>query len=90
MRRTIKQRLAIASNTSESSRAYLSKVHLVKDNLVRMADTPESSNEGQDSDEEKANLVLSLALGSGSLSASLGKLVKLDIRIERVFFEGLL
>lgn len=90
MRRTIKQRLAIASNTSESSRAYLSKVHLVKDNLVRMADAPESSNEGQDSDEEKANLVLGLALGSGSLSASLGKLVKLDIRIERVFFEGLL
>lgn len=90
MRRTIKKRLAIAPNAIESSRAYLSKVHLVKDNLVRMADAPESSNEGQDSDEEKANLVLGLALGSGSLSTSLGKLVKLDIRIERVIFGGLL
>lgn len=65
-------------------------MHLVKDNLVWMADTPESSNEGQDGDEEKANLVLGLALGSGSLSTSLGKLIKLDIRIERVFFGGLL
>jgi hypothetical protein len=63
----------------------LSKVHLVEDNLVRVANTPESSHEGQDSDDGKTNLVLGLALGSGPLSTSLGKLVKLRVGVERLF-----
>lgn len=63
----------------------LSKVHLVKHNLVRVADTPESSHEGQDSDDGKTNLVLGLALGSGPLSTSLSKLVKLRVGVEGLF-----
>lgn len=64
-------------------------MHLVKNDLVRVADTPESSDEGQDSDDRKADLVLGLALDSGPLSTSLGKLVKLRAGVERVL-RGLL
>lgn len=65
-------------------------MHLIEDNLAGMADTPESSHEGQDSDDNEANLVFGLALGSSSLSASLGKLVELNIGIEIVVVGGLL
>jgi hypothetical protein len=68
----------------------LSKMHLIEDNLAGMADTPESSYEGQDSDDNKTNLVFGLALGSSPLSAGLSKLVKLNIGIEIVVVGGLL
>jgi hypothetical protein len=65
-------------------------MHLIEDNLAGMADTPESSYEGQDSDDNKTNLVFGLALGSSPLSAGLSKLVKLNIGIEIVVVGGLL
>lgn len=62
---------------------YLSKVHLVKDDLVGVANTPESSDKGQNGDDGEANLVLALALAS-SLGTSLCKLVKLSIGVESI------
>lgn len=62
-------------------------MNLVKDDLVRVADTPESSHEGQDSDDCETNLVLGLALDSGPLSTSLGKLVKLRAGVKIVVGE---
>lgn len=63
--------------------AYLSKVHLVKDDLVGVANTPESSDKGQNSDDGQANLVLALALAS-PLGAGLCKLIKLSVGVEGI------
>jgi hypothetical protein len=65
----------------------LSKMNLVKNDLVRVADTPESGHEGQDSDNCETNLVLGLALDSGPLSTSFGKFVKLRAGVEIVVGE---
>lgn len=40
---------------------YLSEMHFVKDNLVRVADAPESSDEAENGDQSQCNLVLDLA-----------------------------
>lgn len=58
---------------------YLSKVDFVEDDLVGVADTPESGQEGECGDEREGDLVVSLggsrARGIGS---SLRELVELD------------
>lgn len=54
----------------------LSKVHLIEDDLVRMANTPESSDKSQNSGQNEADLVVAFVLGGSSLSASLCKLVE--------------
>lgn len=51
--RKFEERLGIAATN-------LAKVHLVEDNLVRVADAPETSDEGENSDDDKGDLVVTL------------------------------
>lgn len=72
--------------------SYLSEVHFVKDNLVRVADSPESSNEAENGNQSQCNLVLNLA----SLDAwarccgCLGQFIELDLGGKRRVVERLL
>jgi hypothetical protein len=72
--------------------SYLSEMHFVKDNLVRVTDTPESSDEAEDGNQSQCNLVVSLA----SLDAltrgfgCLGQFIELDFGGKRRIVERLL
>jgi hypothetical protein len=63
-------------------RGKLAKVHLVENDLVGVADAPESSDKGQQSYDAEADLVIKLARRGLLLSSSLGELVQLGLRIK--------
>ena len=50
--------------------AHFAEVHLVEHDLIRVADAPESSDKGKNSDDNKGSLVVTLlvALGLGLVS----------------------
>lgn len=53
---------------------YLAEVHLVKDNLVGMADTPEPSHKSQNCDDAERNLMIQLPSRARGLQ-------RLDVRV---------
>jgi hypothetical protein len=57
--------------------ADLSEVNLIEDDLIRVTDAPESSNEREHSDGEETQLVVSLLVDSAALSSSFSKLIEL-------------
>lgn len=57
---------------------YLSEVHLVENDLIGVADSPEPSDESQGRDQDEADLVIGLATdGSILLGRGFGELVEL-------------
>lgn len=62
------------------SLTYLSKVNLIEDDLIGMADSPESSEEGEGGDGSKTKLVITLSPDRTSLLRSLCKLVEFSFR----------
>lgn len=52
-------------------------MNLIKDDLIRVANAPESSNEREHSDSEETQLVVSLLVHSAALSSSFSELIEL-------------
>lgn len=79
--------LVVAKSTADlqqhrGGQAHLSKMDLVKDDLIGMSDTPESCDEGRGRDQCKDDLVIAFRPRCGG-NLSLGRLrdlVYLDVR----------
>lgn len=61
------------------SSTYLSKVNLIEDDLIGMANSPESSEEGERGDGSKTKLVVTLSSNGNLLLRSLCKLVEFSL-----------
>src|SRR4051812_25982533 len=59
--------------------AYLAEVDFIEDDLVRVADAPESGDEGQQGDDDEDGLVVALGARGGFGGGSLHQLVELDV-----------